>query len=218
MASLGHGLFGGGGPQKGPNHPKTVRRPCQSPKINRGALWDLYKHICRWVEHFQNFDFFNLYRNLPLHPPFWPFRSILVPFWIKNGTILAFFSQGPITFDRLFKKIPRVPAEPTLGLSYITTFFEQPIKNPDFLTLVHKGILRRCVFPSWGWVWSMSTPECRSFLSATVLGSGPHFSSWRPRCTGTAPTCGGGGQFYSMIARWLMVMEGVWRVRTENRE
>ena len=88
------------------------------------------------------FDFFHLYHFFPLHPLFGPFWPFLVPRTESLVRHRAIFSLGPITFDRIFKKkfrgyqqnpgfLPRI-------LSYISTFFEHPIKNPDFLTLGHK--------------------------------------------------------------------------------
>ena len=83
------------------NWQKTMPEVLKSMQGHYGTYTNTFVGV---LNTFKISIFFNLYINFPSHPPFWPFRSILVPFWIKNGTILAFFSQGPITFDRLFKK------------------------------------------------------------------------------------------------------------------
>ena len=100
-----HGLLGLFRTKKGPQLPqKWTKLHARGLKNDLGTSGYLYKHIWRCFEHFWNFRFFSPMQIFHFFGLFWPFWSILVAFWIRNGTILAFFSQGPITFDRLFKK------------------------------------------------------------------------------------------------------------------
>ena len=73
-ASLGRGLFRGGGTTKRTIPPsKIVRKHARGPKISLGTLWDLYKHVWRCFEHFQKFRFFHPLQKKKFTPPFLAF-------------------------------------------------------------------------------------------------------------------------------------------------